>query len=244
MKKNLFLAAAVILGFAACAEKEDMTEYVELTYSGILNEEESYWLGTDSTNLVGYYYQQDLRLPPFTLTHYFNSYGFGFGFTVCNQTDTQTPGYMNLSAIAGKGVSGDNYLTVSTGGDAYGLSATISVEDGYYAESMYVTNATYPYLAITTGDDGYGECSMVKEWTSTDFFSLAVSGYYKGAMTNSITIMMANGMDVINDWQYVDLRPLGKIDSIKFSMSSSDMGELGMNTPAYFCMDKFTVSKE
>ena len=50
---------------------------------------------------------------------------------------------------------------------------------------------------------------------------------------------MAKDGKYINQWTYVDLSQFGEIDAIMFSLSSSDNGTWGMNTPAYFAMDNF-----
>jgi hypothetical protein len=42
---------------------------------------------------------------------------------------------------------------------------------------------------------------------------------------------------ILDTWQYVDLTSLGMIKSLEFTLSSSDIGEWGMNTPAYFAID-------
>ena len=44
---------------------------------------------------------------------------------------------------------------------------------------------------------------------------------------------------IINDWRYVDLSVLGEVTKIGFALSSTDGGDWGMNTPAYFCFDNF-----
>ena len=41
----------------------------------------------------------------------------------------------------------------------------------------------------------------------------------------------------------MNLLSLGHVDSLQFSLSSSDTGGFGMNTPAYFCMDNFTTNE-
>ena len=46
---------------------------------------------------------------------------------------------------------------------------------------------------------------------------------------------------ILKTWKWVNLLPLGDIDSLSFSYRSSDVGQFGMNTPGYFCMDNFTT---
>lgn len=245
-KKSFFAALMGIVLLSSCADVKDTTEYVELSYGNILTEKESCWIGTDKSNVSGYYYVQDLNLAPFRLSHSFSDYGFGFGFTVCNMTDTQTPGYSNLSAIAGKGVEGDSYLTVSAGGNSYDLPAQLTFTDGqsYFAEDLYITNCTYTYLAVTKGDDGNGEYSFVKkDWNDEDFLELTITGYLDGKVTNAVKYMLAKGNDVTKDWDHISLKKLGKVDKLIFTMITSDMGQYGANTPLYFCLDKVRFSK-
>ena len=49
---------------------------------------------------------------------------------------------------------------------------------------------------------------------------------------------------IINDWRYVDLSGLGKVSKLSFALSSTDNGDWGMNTPAYFCFDNFGAEGE
>jgi len=46
---------------------------------------------------------------------------------------------------------------------------------------------------------------------------------------------------VISQWTTVDLTPLGNATSLEFALTSSDVGQFGMNTPAYFAMDNLTL---
>lgn len=44
-----------------------------------------------------------------------------------------------------------------------------------------------------------------------------------------------------NAWEWVDLSPLGRVASLYFTLESSNQGEHGPKTPAYFCLDRLTV---
>ena len=44
---------------------------------------------------------------------------------------------------------------------------------------------------------------------------------------------------IVSDWAWVDLTGLGVVYGLEFALSSSDVGNWGMNTPAYFAMDSF-----
>ena len=79
------------------------------------------------------------------------------------------------------------------------------------------------------------------------FRSLTITGYNGTEKTASVDFLLANGNDIVNTWQQVDLTKLGKVTKIQFSMSSTDESIYGgisyMNTPAYFCLDQLTVTE-
>jgi hypothetical protein len=58
-----------------------------------------------------------------------------------------------------------------------------------------------------------------------------------GAETDSVDFMLADGTEIVDSWTWVDLSSLGEVKSIVFSLSSSDTGPFGMNTPSYFAID-------
>ena len=49
--------------------------------------------------------------------------------------------------------------------------------------------------------------------------------------------------EIVKDWQYCDLSALGQVSKVSFTLTSSDNGDYGMNTPAYFCLDQFGAKK-
>ena len=83
-----------------------------------------------------------------------------------------------------------------------------------------------------------------------DYFLLTIKGYHDGELVaDSVDFYLAdyrfddNTQDyIVKDWTYVDLLSLGPVDSLQFSLSSTDNGMFGMNTPAYFVMDNFTTT--
>lgn len=178
------------------------------------------------------------------------------GFAYSNMTDSVTAGYTNMySAITAKGyANSDNYLVYW---DGYSDKAKITfVDDTAKLTGFYVTNATYAYTSMRDGDfvarkfgDTTGTGSGLPQGSYPDWFKLTIKGYANGAMlSDSVDFYLAdfrfndNDSDyIVRDWQWVDLTSLGNtIDSIEFSLSSSDTGTYGMNTPGYFCMDNVT----
>ncbi len=169
------------------------------------------------------------------------------GWSVSNHTDRNTAGWTNeFSVISGSGMSNSkNYLV---GKDRaiirmpynQGLS-TIDV-----GTSIMVNNTTYAYYSMKEGvapSKKFGGTSG----NDPDYFKLLIQGFDKnGNYVDSVEFFLAdyrfsdnNNDYVVKDWQQVDISNLVLKSAIRleFSLSSSDNGALGMNTPAYFCMD-------
>jgi Domain of unknown function (DUF4465)/Secretion system C-terminal sorting domain len=171
------------------------------------------------------------------------------GFAYSNMTDTGTPGFFNqYSAITGSGYQSAQYAVAFTGFNTAVVTLTGNAAGGW-VEGMYVTNGTYGYLSMMNGDLFSKKFGGVTG-DDPDWFLLTVFGMYNGVMVaDSVDFYLAdyrfsdNSKDyIIKDWQWIDLKPLGNVDSLLFILRSSDTGAFGMNTPAFFCMDDFTTA--
>ena len=180
-----------------------------------------------------------------------NSYNPDFnawsGWAISATTDVTTPGFMNdLSAITGSGYNSTAYAVSFASPQS--IIELEGVAAGGAVEGMYVTNGTYPYLSMLEGD-GFAKKFGGESGDDPDFFLLTIKKYLGGELsTDSINFYLAdyrfedNSQDyIVDEWTYVDLSPLGNADSLQFTMSSTDNGMFGMNTPAYFCIDDLTT---
>ena len=104
---------------------------------------------------------------------------------------------------------------------------------------VYVCNHPWPYYGCEHGD-GYG-----RAFAEGDHFDLTAVGVDADENETSTTIRLVeftNGeLKALNDWTFFDLSSLGEVESVYFTLNSTDVGDYGMNTAAYFCMDKFQV---
>ncbi len=178
--------------------------------------------------------------------YYDTAYGgyWSDGWAYCNMKDSTTAGYTNeYSARPAGGYNGSvNYLVGKDGAKVNLGSAAI----GRPVKGFYVTNGTYAAISMKDGD-GFAKKFGGASKNDPDWFKLTVRKWLGGVMTNdSVTFYLAdyrftnNASDyIVKTWQWVDLSSLGNVDSLKFILSSSDMGLYGMNTPAFFCMDNF-----
>lgn len=170
------------------------------------------------------------------------------GWAISNRTDTLTPGFLNeSSAIAGGGANGSATYAVSYVFGASVLRLTGPAAGGTVA-GLYVTNNTYAYYSIKDGDAFAKKFGGITG-NDPDFFLLTVKKFRNGQLgPDSVDFYLAdyrfanNAQDyIVKDWAYVDLTGLGDADSLQFTLSSSDVGAFGMNTPAYFCVDAVTT---
>lgn len=109
-------------------------------------------------------------------------------------------------------------------------------------DHLYVTNSTYAVLSMLNGD------SFAKKFAGGDWFKLTVTGYNKGGgKIGTVDFYLADyrdgKSDIIQQWTKLDLTSLGAVNKLTFTLSSSDTGTYGMNTPAYFCMDDIAIRK-
>ena len=122
-------------------------------------------------------------------------------------------------------------------------SLSITFNDGnlYTLNGMYVTNSPYPYYTNIAGDDFSN--GLTKEG---DFFKVIAYGVKADNSVETAEFMLAefkNGsLQQVTEWTWWDLSSLGTIKEVYFTMESSDTGQWGMNTPAYFCIDRIQAS--
>jgi hypothetical protein len=177
-----------------------------------------------------------------------NSYNATFGswsgWSYSNVVNTTTPGFMNQYAAFAPG-GGDQSAQYGVGTAFSPNSATISLPTGEAPLSMRITNTTYTALSMQSGDQ-FAKKFGGQTGNDPDFFLLTVHGKNAaGQATGAVNFFLAdyrasnNAQDyIVSNWSTLDLASLGSATtSISFSLSSSDVGQFGMNTPAYFAMD-------
>ncbi len=175
-----------------------------------------------------------------------NDYNAGFdawsGWAISTKTDSLTAGFLNqYSVISGAGAVGSETYALSF---SFGENIMRLQDSTAEVEGLYINNSTYAYYSMLEGD-AFAKRFGGETGDDPDFFLLTIRKYLNGEQgTDSVNVYLAdyrfedNAEDyIINAWTYVDLTSLGKADSLGFSLSSSDVGQFGMNTPAYFCID-------
>lgn len=177
-----------------------------------------------------------------------SEFEFWSGWAISGGTDTLTPGFTNqYSAIAGSGYDDSDNYALSFASPTSVLALTGDAQGGM-VEGLYVTNSTYAYLSMANGD-AFAKQFGGESGSDPDFFLLTIKKYLNGMLgADSIDFYLAdfrfedNTQDyLVKEWTYIDLTPLGNADSLQFVLSSSDVGQFGINTPTYFCIDQVTT---
>lgn len=175
--------------------------------------------------------------------NYGDNWESGFAFSKVN--NTTLAGYENLyAASTGKGFNNSEVYAVGK------QNAVIQLNNSNTVSGMYVSNTTYAYLSMRDGDS-FGKKFGGNSGNDPDYFKLTAYGYNGGVLntTNGVDFYLAdftsstNSNDyILNTWSWMSLTALGVVDSIKFELSSSDVGSFGINTPLYFAFDNFSIS--
>ncbi len=173
---------------------------------------------------------------------------FWTGWAISNTTDTITPGFLNeSSAMAGSGAEGTATYAVSYAFDGAVLRL-LGPAAGSTVLGLFVTNNAYAYYSMRDGD-AFAKKFGGPSGNDPDFFLLTVKKYRSGVLgPDSVNFYLAdyrfedNSRDyIVKEWTFVDLSSLGEADSLLFTLTSSDVGVFGMNTPAYFCIDQIRL---
>ncbi|MCL5282416.1 MAG: DUF4465 domain-containing protein [Planctomycetes bacterium] len=197
---------------------------------------DSYWNGADG---AGGFTNGEVRFA----NHYNADWAFWDGFAYSNRSDpnlADLPAQYN--AIAGGGQAGSaNYAVAYIGWE---MLPTLTLPTPQVLSGLYVTNDSYTYYAMLRGSP-FSKKFGGPTGNEEDWFKLTITGKdATGKVTGTIDFYLAdfrfadNTKDYLLDsWAFVGLRPLGRVKSLEFSLTSSDAGAFGMNTPAYFCLD-------
>lgn len=238
--RKFLLAVSLLSAFAAKAQlatfeaqtlvKAD-TFYVN--YSNPLND-----AGFDDNNI---------HFPYVWDTTFGGTWSTGFAFS--NKRDSVTSGYFNqYSAKAFTGYNGSDKYAVYWSGYGTPKSVYLTTKQPFNPKGCYVTNSTYAFNSMRDGDFAGKKFGGVSG-TDSDWYYIAAHAYRNGALLpDSVQFFLADFRDansandyIVKDWRYMDLSRLGTVDSVFFTINSSDVGVFGINTPTYFCLDNFRL---
>lgn len=198
----------------------------------------------NNSNVYGDFVDGGLVLP----NNYNEEFMSSSGWSISTVTDNTTPGFTNqYSAITGGGMEGSDHYAITFGGTTQ-LKFSPELE-GQTMDGLFITNTTYAYYSMLEGDQ-FAKKFGGETGDDPDYFLLTIKKYENGELsTDSVDFYLAdfrfadNSMDyIVDQWTFVDISSLGAADSLSFTLNSTDVGQFGMNTPAYFAMDNFMAT--
>ncbi len=184
---------------------------------------------------------------------YDSAFGGSWGsWSVSNMKDSVTAGYMNQYSVCnGMGYNSSNYAVAYYSN--YTPNPTIvltGAASGKTVAGCWINNSTYAYMDMKNGTPSVSKKFGGVNGTDADYFKLRAIGYLGGKeILKKVDLMLADFTSsdstkdyILKNWTWLDLSVLGNIDSVQFTMESTDTGSFGINTPTYFCMDNFTTN--
>lgn len=166
------------------------------------------------------------------------------GMTYSSVKDTTTSGWGNQYAVYGDGMDRSDSGSYGVSYQPWVQRSIVTLPVATTVNGFYVNNTTYAALAILNGEGP----ARAFTTASNDVFTLTVEGFDSGAASvGAVDFRLADYTgatgSIVEDWTFVDLSSLGaNVKSLGFSLSSTDNGGFGMNTPAYFAMDDLSVA--
>lgn len=189
--------------------------------------------GRDSSDAVAQGFISGKIFAPNKFDTSFGGFWAG-GFAISNKfdvnTDSTTSGYSKLyNSVTPNGTDGSANYAVGT------QHAVIRIIDTLErtVEGLSLTNSNYTYLSMKWGD------MFARKFVDGDYLRIVIRGYLNGQVKDStVTAYLAEGTDLLNTWKWINTSTIGEVDSLQFTMESTDTTPgVGMNTPAYFCID-------
>ncbi|MFW5645384.1 MAG: DUF4465 domain-containing protein [Bacteroidota bacterium] len=223
-------AATGIFFFISC--EKDQPEKDRIDFEEVELESEGYYINKSGGFTLG-----NAHFP----TRYDEDFDSWSGFVVSNHNDTETRGFENMySCIAGKGADGS---------EKFGLLFTMSTDTIEFLVPEKVTNisfcnSTYAYYSMLEGGS-FSKQFGGETGDDPDYLNLLLKGLDEsGNLVAEVRLALAdytfdnNAEDYIaNMWTDVDLSQAGYLKYLVFSFESSDVGDFGINTPTYVCVD-------
>ncbi|GEM_PF-1808949 len=214
-------------------------------------EPETYWNGSDGSGgfVSGY-----LFFPNYFTWWTDELYSWS-GFSLSSTTDNETPGIGNqYSVVTGGGYEGNTNYAVAYVSDPLTFANSLFLipkgpAKGGSLKDMVVSNTTYAALAMLNGDE-FSKKFGGEDGNDPDWFLLTLVGWRHGEALEDQKVEFyladyrfedSRKNYIVDTWERIPLDGIGATDSLELRLSSSDVGQWGMNTPALICIGQITT---
>lgn len=238
MKKNLLFATlmASSLFIASCSKDDDNNEVVEkITFSDLQLNANSYWNGSDTSGMF--------TSGAATFNNSYNTeYASWSGFSYSNRNDTSTVAWPDQY---------DVYTAAANTNGTFALSFVSSYDAApavTFANPVMLKNADFALNTIAYKSMKNGDAMGGKKFAANDWYKITITAYdAAGTKIADKDVYLADFRDgkslIADSWKNFDLSFSAKVSKLSFAASSTDNGQWGMNTPAYFCIDNIAYVK-
>ncbi len=250
---KLFAAAALAaVTLAACSDDDDSTITANLSSVAVNYDADGAWAdcyATTDFTVSGLEFSHTWDMTEWGGVKYYSWKGFCPSRSEDNADHSAGGDWVpyQWGAVTGGGMSGSGTpfilgcWDVNESTEAIPSTATCSIKavEGtkFSPKSVYVTNSNYAYWVMKVGS------AFSRPFGDTDRCTLYIHGVNNGRETGVVTFDLAAAGKIVDTWTKVDLRSLGEVNYIYFQMTSTDSGQWGMNTPAYFCLDRLEFTR-
>lgn len=260
--KKLFISLAAVCATAACAFAADQSPIIldlsKATTDLTFNAENGSWTGT---------YDDDAEAIDSQCFSFLHSaiaeWQTWWGFTASNSAEDSKPlntldhqwsnmaeggillnedGTVKLNDFGAPVTSSDMPYLVgfySPYMSARPVDMVFTDGQSYDPLSVYINLNSYTFYSVLLGD-GYA-----RAFSNSDQLTLTIHGVAADETEKTVDVSLAscsNGdLTIARGWKLVDLSSLGTVNELYFTMTTTDSGDYGANTPLYFCLDKLCV---
>ena len=216
------------------------------TFDDLYLPAESYWWGDTVPNYKNTFYSGSYSFAN-SMIPYSKTWGlFGYSNKTSTSFDMSTLITDQFNSVVGHGVNGSSNYAVVYPSHVMGHTMVVPTHkpQGDSIRGCYVTNnAWVKYVSIHgTGTDSKGKQDKYTPFTTGDWVKLTA----KADNGKSVSFYLAdyrssNPADhyLIESWQWLDLRSLGVVKNVTFTMDGTRHNQYGTTIPTYFCMDDF-----
>jgi hypothetical protein len=233
---KLIALAPILFCGASMLFAQNIVDFEELNL-----ETESHWNGSDMSGSFTSGYLKFYN----TYTDWGGGIGSWNGFAYANETDITTFSYENeFSAASGEGVwSSENYVVSYIMGDWENnyepIPSVMKIDLETAPEvipGMFISLNAYSSLYMADND----YYSNHHHWLKLHIVAYSTTSWYATYTDIILADYRFDNPELnfkLNDWAYIDMSWAEETDSLLFYIYSSDVGDYGVNTPAYFCID-------
>ncbi len=171
------------------------------------------------------------------------------GWSLSRVANSTTPGFTNqYAAFPGSGAGGSAQYAVGFSGEDGGeATPVVTLPVGWQPTSAAIANTTYAARSMLNGD-GFAKKFGGDDGIDPDWFRVTIHGlasddspltsleYYLADYRGATDFLLAT-------WTTLDLTPLRHplLRKLDFHFASSDVGDFGINTPAYVALDNLVI---